>query len=279
MKNLFVAAAILLICQGAAACQPDAGLPESDINLDQLDALVDCLTRLDPQLRDQYAYTRLTELLRSGDTSPEELIYLWRSLDEILAQPDLEGVAHPFAILVLAEVARTDRIAPWMGAIQRQTLVNTASSFLINTRDYRGFDEVEGWRHAVAHGADLIMQLALNPEIDLQQQRQLLDALASQIAPPHAYQFGEPERLARPILFLALRQELSEGEWQNWFEQLADPAPLASWEEVWTDRAGLARRHNLRAFALEIYLNATLSTQPGIQALKDPAIQLLEQLP
>ena len=32
--------------------------------------------------------------------------------------------------------------------------------------DYRGFVPGAGWRRAVAHGADLLMQLALNPAVE-----------------------------------------------------------------------------------------------------------------
>ena len=40
----------------------------------------------------------------------------------------------------------------------------------------------------------------------------------------------------------------------------------------------LVRRHNLRAFALEMYLNATLSEQFGIQALQPHAPGVLQAL-
>lgn len=122
------------------------------------------------------------------------------------------------------------------------------------------------------------MQLALNPALDRAQQLQLMQAIARQVAPAHAYQFGEPARLARPVLFIAARNELEPEDWGAWFEELTDPAPLSSLETPWQSTDGLARRHNLRAFALEIYLNATLSEQSGIQALQPHALALLQAL-
>ena len=165
-----------------------------------------------------------------------------------------------------------------MSAGQRQDLVDTASSYLQNVSDYRGFVPQVGWRHGVAHGADLAMQLTLNPALSRAQQLQLLQAIGRQVAPAHAYRFGEPGRLARPVLFIAGRDELEQQDWQEWFAALADPAPLSGWEAAWQDEDGLARRHNLRAFALEIYLNATLSEQPGIQALQPHAMEVLQAL-
>ena len=110
------------------------------------------------------------------------------------------------------------------------------------------------------------MQLSLNTALGRDQLLQLIRAIGRQVAPDHAYRFGEPERLARPVLFIAGRGEIESADWQTWFAELADPAPLAGWDAVWNDAAGLARRHNLRAFALEIYLNASLSEQPGFSA-------------
>ena len=269
---------ILLMSRPALGCDP--GLIQSMIpaSEEHLQALVTCLASPDPELRDQFAYTSLAKLLRDQRPAAEQLENLSIQLDQLLQQPDPEGVAHPFAILVLAEVARTDRIEAWMSPAQRQGLVDKASSFLENVSDYRGFDPQVGWRHGVAHGADLAMQLTLNPALSGAQQLQLLQAIGRQVAPGHAYRFGEPERLARPVLFIARRDELDQQEWQAWFAVLMDPAPLSSWEAAWQDEEGLARRHNLRAFALEIYLNATLSEQPGIQALKPRALEVMQAL-
>ena len=269
---------ILLISRPGLGCGPDSIQSMSPASDEQLEALVTCLASPDPELRDQFAYTSLAKLLRDQRPADEQLEFLSARLDQLLQQPDPAGVAHPFAILVLAEIARTDRIEAWMSPGQRQGLVDKASNYLESVSDYRGFDPQVGWRHGVAHAADLAMQLALNPALSRAQQLQLMRAISRQVAPAHAYRFGEPARLARPVLFIASGDELEQEAWQAWFEELTDPAPLSSWEDAWQDADGLARRHNLRAFALEIYLNATLSEQPGIQALQPHALGVLQAL-
>ena len=80
------------------------------------------------------------------------------------------------------------------------------------------------------------------------------------------------------MLLIASGDELEDEAWRAWFEDLTNPAPLSGWEAAWQDTEGLARRHNLRAFALEIYLNATLSEQPGIQALQPHALGVMQAL-
>ena len=269
---------VLLVSRPVLACDPDRIQSMRPASEEHLGALVACLASPDPELRDRFAYTSLAKLLRDQRPADEQLEYLSVQLDRLLQQPDPVGVAHPFAILVLAEIARTDRIEAWMSAGQRQDLVDKASGYLENVSDYRGFDPQVGWRHGVAHGADLAMQLTLNPALSGAQQLQLLRAIGRQVAPAHAYRFGEPGRLARPVLFIAGRDELEQQDWQAWFTALAEPAPLPDWEAAWQDADGLARRHNLRAFALEVYLNATLSEQPGIQALQPHAMEVLQAL-
>jgi len=269
---------ILLISRPGLGCDPDSIQSMSPASDEQLEALVTCLASPDPGLRDEYAYTHLAELLRDQRPADEQLEFLSARLDQLLQQPDPVGVAHPFAILVFAEIARTDRIEAWMSPAQRQGLVDKAGNYLESVSDYRGFDPQVGWRHEVAHGADLAMQLALNPALSKAQQLQLMRAIARQVAPAHAYRFGEPARLARPVLLIASGEEFEQEDWRAWFEELTNPAPLSGWEAAWQDTEGLARRHNLRAFALEIYLNASLSEQPGIQALQPHALGVLQAL-
>ena len=268
----------LLISRPVLGCDRDSIQSMNPASDEQLEALVTCLASPDPELRDQFAYTRLAELLREQRPATEQLEFLAAQLDQLLQQPDPVGVAQPFSILVLAEIARTDRIEAWMNPEQRQELVDKAGLYLETVSDYRGFDPQVGWRHGVAHGADLAMQLTVNPELSRAQQLRLLRAIARQVAPAHAYRFGEPARLARPVLFIARRNELEQEDWEAWFEEVTDPAPLSSWNAAWQDADGLARRHNLRAFALEIYLNATLSEKSGIQALEPHALAVLQAL-
>jgi hypothetical protein len=276
-----------------AACPPDGWSRASIEALKQDDfriadpgtraalaiGLIDCLDSPDPTLRDGAAYEALQHWLRAKDLSPELRRDLRTRLFAKLDAPDPQGVARPFAALVLSEIARSDRIEPWMRDDERSEMIGRAARYLRSIDDYRGFDPEAGWRHGVAHGADWAMQLALNPVLTRAQLDPLLDAVAAQAVPAagHAYVFGEPERLARPLLFIAKRGLHSETEWTAWFASLSqrvgDPA-LA-----WKDAAWLARRHDLAAFLQLLYVETDVSEDPGIARMRPGVLAALKALP
>jgi hypothetical protein len=134
--------------------------------------------------------------------------------------------------------------------------------------DHRGFVAGEGWRHGVAHDADLILQLVLNPAIDKVQIDALLAALATQVAPGgHAYVYGEPGRLARPVAYAALRGLHADAEWKAWFGAVSAPTPFKDWRTAGATEAGLARFHDVRAFLLEMHAAIADSKDPALVRL------------
>jgi hypothetical protein len=246
-------------------------------------SLLDCLADPDPRLRDAVAFEGLSHWLRANALSPPARLRIYEQLLPRLEDggADAGGFRRPFAALMLSELARSDRMEPWLEARERAALVGAAARYLDGVRDYRGFDALEGWRHGVAHGADLALQLVLNPAVDKMQIERLLAAVARQVAPQgeHAYVFGESARLARPVLQAAVRGLQDAGYWQTWFAQIAAPAPLPDWNAAFGSRRGLARRHNVRTFLLEVYAAARDAEQPGLAALAPLAQVALRQVP
>ena len=220
--------------------------------------LVACLGSTDPTLRDGIAFEALAAWMRGKQLTPATVGAI---RDRLVAQlapdhPDPAGVQRPFAVLTLAEVARVDRVEQFMTDQQLQQLVDAGTRYLRSVRDYRGFDEREGWRHGVAHSSDLMLQLAVNPRITQPQLDQMLAAIATQIAPAgeHSYTYGEGERLAQAVFYIAKRKLHTTDEWRKWFEQVSAPAPLANWGDAWISQRGIAKHHNTMQFLTTLYL-------------------------
>lgn len=239
-----------------------------------------CLSSTDPVLRDQIAYASLSNLLRKEKMSIELTLDLHkRLLSELSSGADTNDLYPPFAVLMLSETARVDRITPYLSDAQRNELVDFASQYMSGITDYRGFNEQEGWRHNVAHTADLILQLALNKAIDKNQLSQLLDAIASQISPAeHNYIFGEPGRLARAVAYIFLRGMHNSEEQQEWFNKITAAEPMTSWQASYSSVAGLIRRHNTYSFLSSFYSLVGESDNAILLELKKHLIKAIEQL-
>jgi len=242
--------------------------------------LAECLGDPDPKLRDEVAFTGLSTWLRAEALDEATRLALaQRLLPWVEAEEDAAGFRRPFAALALSEVARADRLAPSLPDAVRGRIVAAAAGFLETTRDHRGFDAAEGWRHAVAHGADLVLQIGLHPATTADEAKRLFDALATQIAPTGvAYVHGEPERLARAAFFVHRRGLPGDDYWDAWFAALAAPGPSEAGAAAPSAAEALARRHDLAAFLHALAFAARANPAPSSDRLAELAHRELVRL-
>jgi hypothetical protein len=234
-------------------------------------ALLDCLASPDPELRDGVAFDAISHWARAKALTPATLQSIRTTLlPRLLPDADGNGLAQPFAALTLAEVARADRVQPFLSDAERVELVRAATTYLTTLADYRGFDASEGWRHGVAHGADLLLQLSLNLALDRAQLDAILAAVASQVMPAngHFYIYGEGERLMAPVFYIGRRGALSSAEWSEWFARLGARRPTAARPT----QASLAANHDLAAFLLPLYASLRESGTAEMQAQMLPGV-------
>ena len=237
--------------------------------------LLDCLGDPDPFLRDEIAFSALEGWMRAQQLDLDTLQRLRTTQLASLARPDAAGFAQPFAALVLGEVVRADRLKPHLTAAERAELVQAGTTYLRTVRDYRGFDPKEGWRHAVAHAADFMAQLARHPAVGKRDQQLMLAAIGTQLSaasaqvPAQSFQFGEGERLAVPVFELSARSELETADWDAWFNTLAVTAA----ERVEMSPAQLAHRHNLKSFLMPLYIKLVESKDAAQRERMLPIVQ------
>jgi hypothetical protein len=285
-------APMLLVKPVFAACPPDGQTAESlqalkkakfeidpDLRKTLAPALLECLGDPDPAMRDDIAFSALSAWMRANDFDADTLRVMRDALYAQLDGDDQAGFRRPFAALTLSEVARTDRVQPWMTPEERVAMVEKAASYVESVRDYRGFDDKEGWRHGVAHGSDWLMQLALNPALERAQTDRILAAVAAQVVPEAApaYVFGEGGRLARPVVYIAKRGLYSEAEWTAWFAAL--PPKIGDAAQAYNDTRWLARRHDLMAFLMSLYIEADQSDDKHIRELKPAIVAAVKAVP
>ncbi|MRD46872.1 DUF2785 domain-containing protein [Caenimonas koreensis DSM 17982] len=253
-------------------------VPSDDARNALATSLLPCLADPNPLLRDEIAFEALQFWMRNYQLQPATISAIReRTVADLAAAPDPQGFRQPFAALTLAEVARIDRLKPFLTVAERDEIVQRGAAYLQNVRDYRGFDARDGWRHGVAHGADLMMQLALNPLLTRTHAQLMLAAIGAQVMPPgeQFYRYGEGERLMAPVFYLARSTWLTPADWDKWLFALVAKVPKAQplAPPLVQTQAALAARHNLTAFLQALYVSVRESNVPKMEETLLPALK------
>lgn len=103
------------------------------------------------------------------------------------------------------------------------------------------------------------------------------DAIGAAVELAQAIDWMVAERVA--VVVLAQRKLFAAGEWEAWFGRVTQAAPLASWDEAYASQAGLAKRHNTRAFLHAVWLNARINENTDDDVLLAPAEAALRKVP
>ena len=280
MRFLLTLIGAIAIHGAAAAACPPAGVTRSELaelraaEFEVADhvkrralaiGLVGCLADRDQELRDDTASEALRTWIRTYKLDVATLNSLRISQVAAIQQPDAAGFAQPFAALVLADLVNADTGKPFLSESDLAEIVQVGTTYLSGLRDYRGYDQKEGWRHAVPHTADLLMELAHHRAVGKKDQQRMLGAVATQLyaagsqSPPQFYHFSEGSRMARAVFSVAERSDITTAEWEAWFG-----AFVITPEERTASKPELfARRHNLKSFLMPLYILLAESKDAG----------------
>jgi hypothetical protein len=207
----------------------------------ELDALVEelCvqLANPDPAWREHVAVDGLTAWAYRApvlDTSRK------RALVQRLCANLVRDIGHrgddsvlerSFSALVLSTLAAADNQQPFLSAAEHDALCTAAFAYLRDELDVRGYDERVGWRHSVAHTADLLKFVARSAQFSADEQRRLLEAIRAKLRAPSTgvLAWGEPERLAKALLSVVRRDDFDRAAFAAWAGALASDSK-ALWE-------------------------------------------------
>ncbi len=218
-------------------------------------AMLAHLGAIDPELRDDLIYTAFTKWARAELYTPDQYrAILNTALDQNhlffgLGERDTDSVfTRSFSILLAVLPIYHHRLTPIFTQHEIRTALDTVLRYFEVERDLRGYVEVKGWAHAVAHTADLLDEFAQCEEIDRDGLLRILDAIkAKLLAADVAFVAEEDERLAYAVLSLFGRGVLIERDLEPWIKSFAPIERVGEWR---------TRHINVKHFLRSLYFQA-----------------------
>jgi hypothetical protein len=144
-------------------------------------------------------------------------------------------------------------------------------------QDWRGFVINHGWAHSVAHTADVLSNLAKNPNVDAANLERILNAIATKLttmdSPVLAHH--EASRLAVAANNVIARGLLKPSLFHAWLDGMPDTLHPRSQSDL--ERGDVAARANCEAFLSSLYLLLLKLKMPISSRVRSHIARVLEQ--
>lgn len=253
--------------------------------------LVETLGSPDPHQRDELAFPVLATWIGEG-------VYddVLATLGDAVADGLTSGIDRPgtdevfrrsFSALVLGCCLQRDTATRVLTPDTVLRWADHAIGWYVREHDCRGWVDGHGWAHAVAHGADLLGELASSRHVNAEHARVLLGVVIERLRldVPDVWIDGEDDRLAYATMRLLQRNLVDDAAVDAWVDDLggligetATGGPTAGTPTV------EARNASAYARALHLQLAAGISPAgsgtspaPGVRA--DLLLGLLRVMP
>ncbi len=264
----------------------DFQVPEGYTLTNLTDILFSYLDSTDPELRDDIAYTVYANWLKREMYSREELKShierLLSNLDTGIGETESDTVfLRAFSILFLAEIVHNDNKKPLLEKEQIKRILDKGLWYLDAEQDPRGYIQVKGWAHALAHTADLLLVLARNRYINETDLGNMLWVISVKMihSTNHVYIHGEDERLASAVLEILRRDLVPLDQVESWVKSFTTPDGK-DWKGAYVDEPRNFAFQNTRNFLRSVYLAllAQSGEFPNRERLMDFALNAIQSL-
>lgn len=175
-----------------------------------------------------------------------------------------------FSALILATVIFRDEqcaagiveASPFLSEDEVRGWFEQGLTYLEREKDLRGYVEVKGWAHAIAHTADLFRDLAQSRYLGALDLERMLNAIADKVIEPadRVYLYQEDERLAYAVMTALSRNLLDMVFLKQWLDRIVTRSDQKPWHQVFADHAENNARHNARSFLCSLYFQLFIGT-------------------
>jgi len=218
------------------------------------------LPSTDPELRDEIAYSVYASWLEREMYTKEEVSThvkeLLTSLEKGIGETESDSVfLRAFAVLFLAEIVHNDNKTPLLEKDQVQSILAKGLWYLNAEKDPRGHVPAKGWAHALAHTADLMLELGKSRFIDEDQLEMILQAISDKLihSMNWVYIHGEDDRLACAVSEVIRRGLIPLEKMDFWAKSFLHPDGK-DWKGASVDEERNRAFQNSRNLLRSIYL-------------------------
>lgn len=252
----------------------------SNLGVEDQENMLMQIGNIDSYLRDELIYQSFGKLIFSNQLGPNDLETLLARLNQDdylfygIGEQGTDSVfTRSFSVLVIAAIIEYDVVKLQMDNHTIQHTVERVVEYMVTEKDTRGFVEVKGWAHAIAHGADALDALAKHPEMKKADTVKILHAIEHSLLRQVNYLDEEEERLAMIISSLLKHQD-AEKEIQLWIEKI-----MAIVETKLEENQGMIEAYHtqrtVKNFLKSVYLILQSKEQDG--KVSKGVFEILEQ--
>jgi Protein of unknown function (DUF2785) len=178
----------------------------------------------DPILRDELIYMTMAEWISNDRFTTEqlrELLNISMDHDHLfygLGEVDNDSVyTRAFSVLMIPLIINVHIRTPFLQPDEVNRIVRETIRYLDGEKDYRGYDDIKGWAHAVAHAADALDELALVETVDHEHLQSMLMVIQIKVCcSKSVYIDNEDERLVTAVVSIMNRNLISLDEMNDW---------------------------------------------------------------
>lgn len=212
---------------------------------------------VDSELRDELIFNLLFIIIRDKKISYEEMKsllkmclseeYLFYGIGNI---NDDSVFKRTFTMLVIGGIvwANNQCEDEFLSETEFNYVYKEIIKYFTLEKDMRGYVDVKGWAHSVAHGADALCELSESKYIEHAKLVEILSVIKGAICiNTYSYINEEDERLINAVESIINRNILSEEEINNWIESFAIVEKIGELPE------DEHLRHNRKIFLRSLY--------------------------
>jgi hypothetical protein len=252
-------------------------IPVGHSVLDLTNELFSLIGSTDPELRDSIGlevfYNWLKQGLYRADDLSGFIVRLCSNLQTGIGEPEGDSIfLRSFSALWLSLIVANDHETPLLQKEDIAAILEAALAFFAAENDLRGYVEIKGWAHAIAHASDLFGALVNSNHTGANDHLAILNCIASKLNDSTCwnYLYNEDSRIARAITGIFERNTLTLDQIKAWLAFMS-----SDWNGAWQSEKGTRAYFNGRNLIRALYFY--LVTKKGDQVPNEETILKLLQ--